>query len=156
MAQNPNTIEQQRTRPADKPEQKKEDSSALREASKEFIEGVSEVVDVSDEVAEGAGEDKKKGPQGQMPSKGGAAAIKAVLKPLVLPGIELMQIQIATAIKKEIVGLEKMASQLADKPFALTGVVAKIRELNYILHNLAHATLETLKGWWMKFVQKNP
>lgn len=155
MDQNPNIVERQRPTPAERPEKKQEDNGALRQASKEFVEGVSELVESveSKEVSESTGEDKKKGPQGQMPAKGGAAAIKAAIKPLVLPGIELMQIQIATAIKKEIIVLEKMAEKVKDKPFALTGIVAKIRELNYILHNLAHATFESLKNWWMKFVK---
>lgn len=155
MDQNSNNIESQRPTPTERPEKKQEDSRALREASKEFEEGVSELVEnvENSEVAERTGEDKKKGPQGKFPMKGGGAAIKAAIKPLVLPGIELMQIQIATAIKKEIIVLEKMAERVKDKPFALTGIVAKIRELNYILHNLAHATFETLKGWWMKFVK---
>ena len=157
MVQNSNNIERQSYTPAEKPEMKQEDHRALRETSKEFVDGVSELVDSveSGEVAEHIGEDKKKGPQGGFPVIGAGATIKAALKPLVLPGIELMQIQIGTAIKKEILVLEKMAEKVADKPFALTGIVAKIRELNYILHNLAHATFETIKGWWMKFVHKS-
>lgn len=154
MVQNTsNNVEQQRSVPVEKPEKKQEENRELQKTSQEFVEGVAEVVENA-EVSEGLGEDKKKGPQGQFPStKSGGSAIKTALKPLVFPGVELMQIQIATAIKREIVGLEKMAEKLADKPFALTGVVAKIRELNFILHSLAHATFDTLKNWWMKFVK---
>ncbi len=155
---NPNTIE----RPGggsperEKPEKKREESREVRETSKEFVEGVSEVVESVEtgEVSEKTGEDKKKGPQGKFPSGGGAAQTKVQLQPLSLPRIEVMQIQIATAIKKEIAVLEKEAVRVSDKPFALSEVVGKIRDLRNILSNLTHLTFEALKGLWMKFVKK--
>ena len=150
------TPERQKTSPAEKIEKKQDDSRELRETSREFVEGVSEVVESveSSEISEKTGEDKKKGPQGQFPQKGGGQ-VQVTLQKLILPRIEVMQIQIATAIKKEIVVLEKEAKKVVDNPFALTAVVAKIRQLRDILGNLTHATFETLKGWWMQFVKKS-
>ncbi len=158
MDKNQNNIERQHAGPAEKEkvEKKREDSRELREASKEFVEGVSELVEnvETSEVSEKTSEDKKKGPQGdQLPIKRGG--IKVQLPPLILPKIEIMQIQIATAIKREIMVLEKEAVRVSDNPFALTTVVGKIRTLKDILANLTHVTFETLKGWWMKFVKKS-
>ncbi len=96
-----NNPERQERGPAEKIEKKQDESRELREASKEFVEGVSEVVESVEtgEVAEELGEDKKKGPSGKFPSGGGGTQVK--IEPLVIPRIEVMQIQIATAIKKE-------------------------------------------------------
>lgn len=155
-----NNIERVHTAPAEKEkvERKREESHAreVREASKEFIEGVSEVVESVEtgEVAEKTREDKRKGPQGSFPATTGQQ-VKAQLKSLILPRIEVMQIQIATAINKEIAFYEKQADRVSDKPFELNMVVAKIRELKDILSSLTHVTLETLKGWWLKFVKKS-
>ncbi len=158
MDNHPNSLERQSGSPAEreKVEKKQDVSRELREASKEFVEGVAEVVEgaESGEVSEATGEDKKKGPQGGFPVKGGAG-IQVQLKQLVIPGIEVMQIQIATAVHKEIAVLEKEAAKVSDNPFALSGVVGKIRELKYIVANLTHVTFETLKSWWMRFVNKS-
>jgi len=153
-----NNIEHQSTTPAEKEkiEKKQEGSREVRETSKEFVEGVSEVVEgvESDEVGEKIGEGKKKGPQAQFPQKDGKKK-SFQLQPLILPRIEVMQIQIATAIKKEIAVLKEEAKHVKDKPFELNAVVGKIRDLRNILANLTHVTFETLKNWWMKFVNKS-
>jgi hypothetical protein len=153
-----NSLESQNNVPAEKEkvEKRQDQSRELQEASKEFIEGVAEVVEdvESNEIAESTSEDKKKGPQGQFPAKSGAK-VQIQLPPLIIPRIEVMQIQIATAIKKEIAVLEKEAVRVSNNPFALTGVVLKIRQLKDILANLIHAPLDTLKGWWMKYVNKS-
>ncbi len=158
MDHHPNSLDRQSGSPAEKErvEKKQDESRELREASKEFVEGVAEVVEGSEsnEVSESTGEDKKKGPQGTFPVKGGSK-VQIHLQPLVIPGIEVMQIQIATAVHKEIAVLEKQAAKVSDNPFALSGVVGKIRELKYILANLTHVTFETLKSWWMRFVKKS-
>ena len=148
--------ERQHAPSAEKIEKKQDDSRELRETSREFVEGVSEVVESveSSEIAEKTAEDKKKGPQGQFPQKGGGQ-VQVTLQKLILPRIEVMQIQIATAIKKEIVILEKEAKKVMDNPFAFTVVIGKIRNLRHILAELTHVTFETLKGWWMQFVKKS-
>ena len=74
---------------------------------------------------------------------------------LVIPRIEVMQIQISTEIKTEIAGLEKEAMRVQDNPFALTMAVGKIRYLRDILSNLSHANFETIKALWMKYVRKS-
>ncbi len=157
MDNKPNNLERQHVSPSEKHIEKKQDESReVRETSKEFVEGVSEVVESveSGEVAEKTREDKKKGPQGQFPQKGGTK-VQVQLPPLFIPRIEVMQIQIATAIKKEIAVLEKEAERVSDNPFALSSVVGKIRELRNMLSDLTHVTFETLKSWWMKFVKKS-
>ncbi len=151
--------EHQERGPAEKVEKKQDESRELREQSHEVGEGIAEVVEgvesaESAEVSETTGEDKKKGPQGKIPQTGGKK-IAFDLKPIDFPKIEVMQIQIATAIKKEIAVLEQEAARVSDKPFELSVVVGKIRELKDMLSNLTHVTIETIKGWWMKFVKKS-
>jgi len=155
-----NNIERLHTGPAgeEKVEKKQDESHAreVREASREFIEGVSEVVEgvETGEVAEKTGEDKKKGPQGRFPTTTGQQ-VKAQLKSLIIPRIEVMQIQIATAINKEIAFYAKEAERVSDKPFELNNVISKIRELRDILSSLTQVTFETLKNWWLKFVNRS-
>ena len=144
---------------AEKPEKTKHGEKEIKETSQEFVEGVSEVVEgtaefVEGEVGEVAREGKKKAPVTGI--KGGGA-IKTDSRG-VPPTIEIMRIQIATQVKNEIRILEKEAAKLMSagkfNPSKLNGVVAKIRELKDILANLAYATKETLKSWWMKFVKE--
>ena len=146
----------------EKPEhQDKTSAKELQKTASEFEEGVSEVADLMNnaEVAEKAGEDKKKGPAGTFKTgtaKTSTQAIKPL--PLKIPKIDTMQAQISKEIRKQIHALEHEAKKImmnptAFSPFKLNGLVGKIRELKYILANLAHATFETLKGWWMKFVR---
>lgn len=144
-------------------EKKSLDSKEIKEASKEFVEGIGEVVDsvenaeISDDnVSENTGEDKKKGPQGSMKT-GKAQAVTKDDDDVKVPSIEIMQIQIATQIKNEIRVLEKEMRSLQSgsrfNPMKLNATVSRIRNLRDILSNLAHVTLETLKGWWMDFVK---
>lgn len=138
------------------------DTREIKEAAKEFVEGVSEVVEsvenaevVDGEVSENTGEDKKKGPQGSM--KSGKAATTAVTQDeSKVPTIEIMQIQIATQVKNEIRVLEKEMRSLQSgskfNPKKLSDTVSRIRNLRDILANLAHVAAETVKGWWLEFV----
>jgi hypothetical protein len=147
----------EKQRPGQKEEQKERE---IRETSKEFIEGVNELVEgveaaeVSEgEVSESAKEGKRKAPTGAI-----GATDKAAVASKAMPSIEIMQIQIATQVKNEIKVLEKQAARMLRNPaefsaFKLNGIVAKIRELKDILAGLAYATVETVKGWWMKFVK---
>lgn len=152
-----NIIEHQGSSPAEKGkiEKKQDESRELREASKEFVEGVSEVVESAEsgEIAEKTSEDKKAGPQGKFPTQAGRP-VKLQPPSLVLPRIEVMQIQIAVAVKKEIAVLME-AARVTKHPYELTGVLAKIRNLKDILSDLIHAPLETIKSLWMKFVKKS-
>lgn len=109
------------------------------------------------EVAEGLGEGKKVAPTGGFPVKKAAAHIKVAAKALVVPTIEVMQKQVANAVREQIRVLETQArkiiqSRVTFEPFALNRVVAKIRELKEILTRLTEVTFETLKGWWLKYV----
>ena len=142
----------------EKKEGGKREHHKLRETSREFVEGVAEVVGETGEVSEEVKEGKKVAPTAGMgggSDDDGGVAPKAVF----FPKIELMQGQIAKAIRHEIETLEKEARKMTSnpmefKPFALNGVVAKIRELKDILANLTHVTMETLKTWWLKYVKK--
>jgi hypothetical protein len=158
MVNQKNSVEHQRTPSIEKrrEEQKQQESREVKETSREFVEGVSEVVESVEnaEVAERTGEDKRKGPAGGIPVKA-AGNIQFKVPTLVLPRIEVMQIQISTEIKAEIAGLEKEAMRVQDNPFALTMAVGKIRYLRDILSNLSHATFETIKALWMKYVRKS-
>jgi len=134
----------------------------IKETSKGFVEGVSEVVEGSEvvefatgEVAEKSGEGKNRAPAG-----GGKASTNQAIqvKSSAPPTIEIMRIQVSTQVKNEIRLLEKEASKLLNSPgnfnpFKLNGIVAKIRELKDILASMAYATAETIKGWWMKYVK---
>ncbi len=142
-------------------ENKSLDTREINEASKEFIEGVGEIVDsvedseVSDgEVSENTG-NKNKGSQGSM--KTGKATQTAATDDTAPPSIEIMQIQIATQIKNEIRVLEKEMRSLQSgskfNPMKLNATVSRIRNLRDILSNLAHVAAETVMGWWKEFVK---
>jgi len=143
-------------------ENKTPESKEIKEASKEFIEGVGEIVETAEggevtdgNVGENMGEDKKSGPQGSM--KGGAGGQAVVKKIVKEPSIEIMQIQISTQIKHEIRVLEKEMKALQSgrhfNPMKLNLTVSKIRGLRDILANLAHVAAETVKTWWNEFVK---
>lgn len=143
-------------------EGQKNESKEIRERSKGFIEGVSDVVDgaemaevVDGEVVEATGEDKKNGSQGTPAGKG--HAVPATGKVNELPTIEIMRIQIATQIKSEVRILEKEVALLLSNgnfsPYKLNDVISRVRSLQHILVELAYASAEMLKDWWMKFVK---
>jgi|WetSurMetagenome_2_1015567.scaffolds.fasta_scaffold200570_2 hypothetical protein len=135
----------------------------IRETSRGFLEGVSEVVENAEvaevsegDVSENVKEQKKSAPAAGMKSSGAATA--ATSESEAPPSIEIMRIQIATQVKNEIRQLEKEAAKMLKNPssfsaFKLNGMVSKIRELKEILAGLAYATVETMKGWWTKFVK---
>lgn len=143
---------------------KKPESKEIKETSKEFVEGVSEVVETTEaaEFAEGnvsekAGEDKKKVSGGSL-KRGTAVTGGAVAAMVDAPPIEMMQSQIAAMVKKEIRVLEKEAKKMMSNPgsfspFKLNGILTKIRQLKDILANLGYAAAETVKDWWLKFVK---
>ncbi len=140
----------------------KSSGKEIKETAKELIEGVSEVVEgaeaaevVEGRVGETTKEGKKKTAGGIKTGVGAVAGLQKVSAP---PTIEIMRIQVSTQIKNEIRILEKEAVKLMTgganfQPFKLNGIVAKIRELKNILANLAYASVETIKGWWMRFVK---
>lgn len=148
------------------PEKKAEGEKELKETSKQFIEGVSDVVDTemessegieNAEVSENTGENRKKVSHGLKTSRTQAAKA-ALLKKIKLPSVKIMQAQIAKEIHKQIDILEKQAKRMTRnpagfEPFKLNGVVSKIRELRDILSQLAHLTFEKLKSLWLKFVK---
>lgn len=113
------------------------------------------------EISEKLKENNKSAPAGQIPVTGTATAIAIAAKKLIIPSVELMQKQVASAVKKQIRILEIKAKSLSSvrasgfEPFTLTSIVSKIRELKEILARLTHVTFETLKGWWLKYVGLN-
>lgn len=132
----------------------------LKEQAKEFIEGVSEVVEGAEapevsegEISEVAKEGKKKAPAGKGISKSQTGAAK-----IVLPELDVMVIQIKTRVKKEILELERERKQLMRSsskfsPFKLNQIVSKIRYLKDVLAELAYATADGVKQLWHKYVR---
>lgn len=144
--------------------QEKQDAKEIKETSEKFIEGVSEVVEGTEaaEFTEGhvAEQEKKGKDKASTGGMGGAAAQTGVFdaSQITIPKIEVMRSQIANQIEKQIHVLEKEAKRIMSRPgqfepVKLNTVVAKIRELRELLANLAYATAETIKNWWLKFVK---
>lgn len=124
---------------------------------KEVVEGteISEFID--GEVSEDLSEGKKKVSSGA-PKSGKAAIADSSAADTSLPQLDVMRIQVATQVKKEIIDLEKQASQMMRnptkfEPFHLNQVVSRIRNLKDILANLAHSTTETVKMLWQKYIR---
>lgn len=144
--------------------EKKDESSSqeLVEKRREFIEGVSEVVEESEsaeisggEISELGGEDKKRAGAGTGKSSGDVA-----LQSQVLPELDVMIIQISTKIKKELTVLEKerkkvMKNPTKFSPFKLNEIISRIRELRDILADLAIQTADNVKQLWQRFVKGN-
>lgn len=137
-------------------------STELKEKAHELIEGVSEMAESSEvsefidqKVSEKSTEGKKKasGVGFRTDDKSGGKKIMGSI-----PRVEVMRIQIATKVKKEIIALEKEAKNILRspgkmEPFQLTLVVAKIRRLRELLASLAYATKETLMKLWEQYVK---
>lgn len=127
------------------------------EAIKEVVEGteVSEFID--GEVAEDIREDKKKASSG-IPVQIKTDSSTPAQSTASFPEVDVMRIQISTQIKKEVVDLHKEASRMMRntgkfEPFRLNRTVSRIRYLRDILDNLAHATTETVKNLWQKYIK---
>jgi len=110
------------------------------------------------EVSEDVKEDRKvfNGAAGSATAAQTAQA--ALAKQVKIPSVEIMRKQVAVEIRKEIRLLEHQAKKIMSNPsefspFTLNGMVSKIRELKEILGQLAYATVENLKSWWMKYVK---
>ena len=151
---------------AEKVQQKPVQSREFLEASKNFIEGLSTIVESGEtgevaefnegNVAEISGEGRKKVSGGSFRGQSGALKKKKEEQP---PSIEIMQIQVATKIEKEIRFLEKEMAKLISgsranfSPHKLNDVVSRIRSLREILANMVYATAEAIKALWMKYVK---
>lgn len=140
----------------------KQGTKEIKETSDKFTEGVSGVVEgvefTEGNVGEKVKEGKKVAPMGGGTTAGQTQTAVFDMSQIVLPKIEVMRSQVSQQIKKEIVTLEKEAARMMRNPtnfspFKLNAVVSKIRELKEILANLAYATMESLRGWWIKFVK---
>lgn len=128
--------------------------------SENIAEGLEGVAEIIGEAPSEVKEKSKSKASGSFATNKHQSQQKAAIKPIKLPTLEVMRGQIATQVKKEIRQLEKEANRMmmnpaGFNPFKLNGVIAKIRELKDILANLAFATMENLKGWWMKFVRNS-
>ena len=144
MDQKPHNLEHSINRPSehsDSSEKRAERSTLLKE-HKEAV--TKEVVKIAEgledketgfetgEVAENLGEGKKVAPTSGFPSRKAAAHVKTAVKALVAPTVEIMQKQIAHAVREQIHILETQArkiirNRVAFEPFALNKVVEKIR-----------------------------
>ena len=141
---------------------KEKDSKEIMEKAQPLGEGALDVVDVveSAEVSEKASEDKKKAPTGQIATgKGDDSSAAAAVMTVVFPKVDVMRIQVATQIKKEIVALEKAAKRIRRSapgqfsPFQFNAITGRIRKLRDILDSLLHATGDAIKNLWQKFVK---
>lgn len=153
MAEGPEKKIEQLERPEGREVRKEpEESREIREV----LEGTEVAEFIEGEVSETAGEGKKRVGSGMPKADGGAKA--AAGGALVLPRVDVMRIQISTRIQKEIASLEQEKNRIMRspghfEPFHLNIVISKIRSLKDILATLAHATTETVKGLWQKFVR---
>jgi hypothetical protein len=137
------------------------DQEKLAQTARELVSGVDELVENADIMTSGEVSEDKEGGKNIFAGGGGQATTQtsqARAKRLTLPSLEIMRKEVAVEIKKEIRTLEREAKRIMSNPkgfspFTLNSVVSKIRELKDILNQLAYATVETLKGWWMKFVK---
>ena len=144
------------------------ESGEVKEKSSEVGEGVGGVVEsvegaesvevAGENISEKVSEGKKRAPSGGIKS-GGTAGSQAISDyDFAIPKVEIMRIQVATKVNKEIVELEREARKLIKSsvkftPYKLNIVIKRIRALREILAELATATTETLKGWWLQFIK---
>ena len=140
--------------------EKKEKGEDLKEHSREFIEGVSEVVEGAEtaEIADGEVSERLKEGKKKAPAGGGGGKATASTAQVAIPELDVMVIQISTKIKKELFALEKEKKQIMRHPTKFDAskfnkVVARIRDLRDILANLAHETTEKLKDLWLTHVK---
>lgn len=147
-----------------------EQEKRLNEATKQFVESLEGVVEsaenqevaefVEGNVSETSREGKGKLGQGGQPA--GAATAASGATAVAIPSIEIMQVQVATKIQKEIRVLENEAKRLmaagggSFSPHQLTQSVAQIRNLREILAGLVYATADALKALWLKYVKGAP
>lgn len=142
-----------------KAEQLQNDKELFKEVG-EMIEGadvgMESGAEISDgEVNENVKEDRKKftGASGTVTQSTAAQVAKQITP----PSVDVMRTQISVKVKKEIAVLQKEAEKIIQSrnfnPFQLNAVVGRIRDLKEILASLSYATLETLKGWWFKYVK---
>ncbi len=149
--------------PAQGPENKKESGQEqqISQTSEVLTENLAEVAEIMSEIpSENQSEGKGKVSNGSLSSAKKSQVSGVAVKPFKIPSLEIMRIQISTQINKEIKMLEKEANMMmlnpaSFNPFKLNGIVSRIRDLKDILSNLAIATVETMKGWWIKFVKNN-
>lgn len=143
----------------------KKEAEKIKEKKRESGEEISAIVGgmeipeisefVEGKIAEKVGEDKKVGPTGGAAGTGSTTGFD--LSKIEIPKVEVMREQIAIKINTEIKKLEKEAKRIKKSPqfsaFDFNLVVTKIRYLQDLLANIAHATVETLKGLWLKYVK---
>ena len=155
----PESIEKIRATPEDKDASKNQQKVDIESR----LDGVTDIIEDAEgmgngEVGEQESKGKNRASQGGLKAgaQGDAAAGKKILQ---LPKVEVMRKQVEVAIMKEIKVLEKQANKIKRNPVGnahkLNGIISQIRNLHYMLSMVAHATLETLKSWWMKYVQGN-
>lgn len=144
------------------------ESGEVKEKSSEVGEGVGGVVEsvegaesaevAGENISEKVSEGKRRAPSGGIRS-GGDASTQAISDyDFAIPKVEIMRIQVATKVNKEIIELEKEARKLIKSsskftPYKLNIVIKRIRALREILAELATATSETIKGWWLQFIK---
>ena len=145
--------------------QKEQESKEIESKLKPIETGAIDVVagaeiaeSIEGRVAEKMGEGKKKAPSGSYAGTGDDSSATAAITDASYPRVEVMRIQVSTKIKKEISALKKEAKKLKRSPikfmpFQLNRVISRIRKLRELLASLVHATEETVKNLWQKFVK---
>lgn len=138
-------------------------STEFKEKAHEIIEGISEMAEstevseiIDQKITEKSSEGKNKAAGGGFKKSDQGSANKGLSSSI--PRVEVMRIQIATRVKKEIIALEREAKKILKspgkmEPFQLTMVVSKIRRLRELLASLAFATKETLIKLWEQYVK---
>lgn len=109
------------------------------------------------EASEKSAEDKKRSSGGAKAKKDDSAAqASGGLAPIQFPKHTVIKQQVQTALIKEENKLMKQAKKYSRKGdfFNLNKVLAKIREIRFVLYDLAKATYEVLKNLWLKYVHK--
>lgn len=161
MAANP--YNKSNNRPSENLEEKKiasnENSAADLGEIKEVMGAVTESNDVLGEIIDNKVSEstsgKREGDSGGAQATGSQTAQTAtqIKSP---PPIDVMIVEISTAIKEELknLGSEAMKLKSSGKFSQLNLVVRQIRSLNFTMASLGSATFEAIKALWLKLVNK--
>lgn len=126
-------------------------------SANESVENSESAENVDGHIAEDEGKGKQKLGSGTAATKGDDASGATRKDEAGFPRVDVMRIQVSIQVKKEIVELKKEAKRLQNSqrfsPFHFARIIAKIRQLSILLAQLAHATAESVKQLWLKYVQ---
>ncbi|MBU1019183.1 MAG: hypothetical protein ABII07_02770 [Patescibacteria group bacterium] len=132
-------------------------SDVSQETADSSVDASGEAVEFAQNLPAEASENNS---ENKAVSKGGtqgddnAAQIAAALKPKELPPRKVMKKQVHTALVKEETRFLRDVKHYdrSGDFFELNNALAKVREIRFILSQLAHDTYEVVKNLWMKYV----